>query len=131
MLQEASIVPRPCAAGVSERGAPAPGKDERIHSERCSAPIDMRMQVDEARRNDEPCGILDGAGVRRETVADSRHASAREGNSVTRSMDCDGSMTRPPRRTRSNAMVLGPPLALIAPLDATDLDSKRMQFVRP
>ena len=60
MLQEASIVPRPCAAGVSERGAPAPGKDQRIHAKRCSAPIDMRMQVDEARRNDEPCGILDG-----------------------------------------------------------------------
>ena len=52
VLQEARIIARPSASGIDQRRAAAARQDQRIDAERCAAPIDMRVQIDQARRHD-------------------------------------------------------------------------------
>ena len=59
VFEEPRVVARSCAASVDERRASAASETERIDPKRSAAPIDMSMQVDEARRNDEAADVLD------------------------------------------------------------------------
>jgi hypothetical protein len=59
MLQEPQVVARPCATSVDQRRASAASETERIDPKRGAAPIDVSMQVDEARRDDEAANVLD------------------------------------------------------------------------
>jgi hypothetical protein len=59
MLQEPQAIARPCATRVDQRRASAASETERIDPKRRAAPIDMSMQVDEARRDDEAANVLD------------------------------------------------------------------------
>ena len=71
MLQESGIIARPRAAGVDERRASATSETERVDPQRSAAPIDMGMEVDEARRDDKAADVLDhGAGKLRANSRD-------------------------------------------------------------
>ena len=59
MLQESGIVARPRAARVDQRRASAASGTERVDPKRRAAPIDMGMEVDEARRDDQAADVLD------------------------------------------------------------------------
>ena len=59
MFQKTGIVAWPRAARIEHRRAPAASETKRIDSKRGAAPIDMSMQVDEARRDDEAANVLD------------------------------------------------------------------------
>ena len=63
MLEKPRIVARPCAARIDKRRASAASETERIDPKRRAAPIDVRVQVDKARRDKETADIVDlGAG---------------------------------------------------------------------
>ena len=59
MLQEAREIARPCAARVYERRASAAGETQWIDPERRATSVDMGVEVDEARRDDQAADILD------------------------------------------------------------------------
>ena len=53
MLEKAEIVARPRAAGVDQRRATAASQSQGIDAQRGAAPIDVGMQIDQARRHDQ------------------------------------------------------------------------------
>ena len=83
MLQESGIIARPRAASVDERRASAASETERVDPERSAAPIDMGMEVDEARRDDKAADVLDlGAGKLRANSRDAPILEADIGHRV-------------------------------------------------
>ena len=54
MFEKARIIARPGAARIDERRAAPSRENERIDAERRAAPIDMRVKVDQPRRDDAP-----------------------------------------------------------------------------
>ena len=76
MVEKAGVVARPRASRIDERRAAAARKAERIDAERSAAPIDMRMKIDQARRDDQSGHVLDiiaaelGADLRDAPVAE-------------------------------------------------------------
>jgi hypothetical protein len=59
VLEETGIVARPRAARIDKRGASAASETERIDPKRRAAPIDVGVQVDKARRDDEAVDVVD------------------------------------------------------------------------
>jgi len=82
MLAEARKVARAGAAGV-DRGGDAGGaaKFFGVDAERGAAPIDMGVQIDQARGDDVPRHVTHvGSGIGLELFSDHRHLAAGEGN---------------------------------------------------
>ena len=63
MFEEARVIAGTSASGIDQRRAAASRQNERIDAERCSAPIDMRVQIDQAGRHDLARHIKDAAGA--------------------------------------------------------------------
>ena len=100
MAAKAVKVAGPGAPGIdkSRRSAP-PSHLGRIDAERGSAPIDMRVEVDQPRHHEEPARI-DGVGAT-EVPPDLGDLAPPKAMSAISSRPLAGSMTRPPFRIRS------------------------------
>jgi hypothetical protein len=102
LLQEPHVVSWLRAARVDERRAAAAGEAERVDTERSAAPIDMRMQVDEAGHDDQATDVLDLAPSSSAPIPATRPFW--KPTSITESTPCGGAITLPPRRTRSSCI---------------------------
>ena len=76
MVEKASEIARPRAPRVDERCAPATRQAARIDAERCAARVDVRMKIDQPRRDDESLDVLDGIAA--QVRADLRDAAVAE-----------------------------------------------------
>ena len=76
MVEKAGVIARPRASGIDERRAAAARKAERIDAERRAAPVDMRMKIDQPRRDDQSGHVLDGIAAK--LRADLRDAAVAE-----------------------------------------------------
>ena len=98
---EALEIAGPGRADVEPGGRPAAaGELVGVDPERGPAPVDVGVEVDHARHDDAAGGIVDGSTVLEPgpTAATLPPANA---TSATASMPWPGSITRPPRSTRS------------------------------
>ena len=78
MLQETGVVARPRTARIDQRRASAASQAKWIDAKGSSAPIDVRVQVNKARRHDQAADVPDlGA---RKSLADLSDASVPEAN---------------------------------------------------
>src|SRR5271156_3987477 len=81
VLAEASEIARPRTAGVDAgRNRAAAREVFGVNAERCASPINVRVQVDEARRDYEARYVADLGAVVFEALAYFRHLSAGEGD---------------------------------------------------
>ena len=77
MLQKAGVIARPRAARIDQRRASAAGEPEGIDAEGRAAPIDVRVQVDEAGRHDKSADVSDlGSGKAGTDLGDAPVAEA-------------------------------------------------------
>ena len=76
MLEKARIIAWPSAARVDERRAAPTRENERIDAERRAAPIDMRVKVDQPRRDDAPRDVMNHFAF--ELRSELRHATVAE-----------------------------------------------------
>ena len=82
VLAEARKVARSSASGVDAGcHAASPAEIFGVDSKRCAAPVDVRMQVDQPRSDDEAANIAHvSAGICRKVCADPGDATAGKGN---------------------------------------------------
>ena len=76
MVEKASEIARPRAPRIDQRGATATRQAARIDAERSAAPVNVRMKIDQPRRDDESLDVLDGIAA--EVGADLRDAAVAE-----------------------------------------------------
>ncbi len=99
-IAEAGEIARPGAAGIDQRRHRASArKGLRIDAERRAARIDMGMQVDQPRGHQMTGDIAFGAAL--QALTHHRDMTVGEGHIGDAVDACDGSMTRPPRKTKS------------------------------
>ena len=97
MLAETREIARAGAAGIDRRGD-AGGAAEffRVDAERSAAPIDMRMQIDQARRDDVTRYVAHvGAGIGLEFASDHGHLATGEGH-IRHGVEFLGGVNHPP-----------------------------------
>src|ERR1700722_1376830 len=81
VFAEAGEIARPRAAGVDAGCDRAAARELfGVNAERCASPINVSVQVDEARRDNEARHVAPLRAVGFESLADCRHLSAGEGD---------------------------------------------------
>src|ERR1700733_2459223 len=81
VFAEAGEIARPRAAGVDAGRNPAAAREVfGVNAERCASPINVRVQVDEAGRDDEARHVADFGAFGFEALSYFRHLSAGEGD---------------------------------------------------
>jgi hypothetical protein len=103
-LRKPAKLPGAGAAGLDRGGeAAAAAKFFGVDAERGAAPIDTGVQIDQARGDDVARHVPHvGSGIGLELAPDHDHLAAGKADIAMASSFWDGSITRPPRHTRSN-----------------------------
>ena len=78
VFEKTRVIAGPGAAGVDKSGAASARQNRRIDAERRAAPIDMRVQINEPRRDDEPRDVADRLAF--EAVPEARRTAVVEAN---------------------------------------------------